>query len=180
MEIPQVFTATALDQNGDPIEGINVTWTSSNMTVGTVSPESAMTDANGTATTTFTAIANGTSMVNASNGSVSGSADVTVSEVVVSEFDNNNSFTVTTATLQIGDTPVFTATALDQNNIPMEGINITWTSSNMTVGTVSPESVMTDANGTATTTFTAIANGTAMVTASNDSVSGSADVTVSE
>ena len=53
------------------------------MAVGTVSPENVMTDANGNATTTFTAIAVGTAMVNASNGSVSGSADVTVSEVVV-------------------------------------------------------------------------------------------------
>ena len=52
------------------------------MAVGNVSPESVMTDANGTATTTFTAIANGTSMVNATNGSVVGSADVVVSEEI--------------------------------------------------------------------------------------------------
>ena len=62
-----------------------------------------------------------------------------------------------TATLSIGDTQVFTATAMDQNGAPMEGINVEWTSSDMTVGTVSPESAMTGADGTATTTFTAIA-----------------------
>ena len=150
------------------------------MAVGTVSPENVMTDADGNATTTFTAIAAGTAMVNASNGSVSGSADVTVSEVVVAPVLTTITVSPSTAALSIGDTPVFTATALDQNDLPMEGINITWTSSDMAVGTVSPENVMTDADGNATTTFTAIAAGTSMVNASNGSVSGSADVTVSE
>ena len=52
------------------------------MAVGTVSPENAMTGADGTATTTFTAIAAGTSMVNATNGSVVGSAQVVVNEEI--------------------------------------------------------------------------------------------------
>ena len=174
------FTATALDQNDLPIEGINITWTSSDMAVGTVSPENVITGADGTVTTIFTAIAVGTAMVNATNGSVSGSADVTVSEEVVTPVLTTITVSPSTAALSIGDTPVFTATALDQNDLPMEGINITWTSSDMAVGTVSPENVITGADGTVTTIFTAIAVGTAMVNATNGSVSGSADVTVSE
>jgi len=78
----QLFSATAIDQNGDPIEGISVEWTSSNMSVGNVSPDDVMTDANGTATTTFTAIANGTATVTATNGSVVGSAEVVVNEEI--------------------------------------------------------------------------------------------------
>ena len=163
-----VFTATALNENGDPMEGINITWASSDNAVGTVSPENITTGADGNATTTFTAIANGTATVTASSGSISGSANVTVSEeVVVPQVLTTITVSPSNVTLSIGNTSVFTAAALDQNGMPMEGINITLASSNMTVGTVSPESAMTDANGTATTTFTAIANGTAMVTASN-------------
>ena len=76
------FIATALDQNGDPMEGINVAWTSSDMSVGTVSPENAMTGADGKVTTTFTAIAAGTTMVNATNGSVIRSAEVVVNQEI--------------------------------------------------------------------------------------------------
>ncbi len=83
-----------------------------------------------------------------------------------------------TATLNVSETKVFTATALDQNNTPMAGVNINWTSSNMTVGTVSPSSATTNMNGTATTTFTALALGTAMVNATSGNVSGTATVTV--
>ena len=175
-----VFTATALDQNDLPMEGINISWTTNDTAIGNVSPENIMTDANGNATTTFTANAAGTAMVTASNGSVMGSADVTVSQVVVVPVLKTITVSPSTAALSIGDTPVFTATALDQNDLPMEGINITWTTNDTAIGNVSPENIMTDANGNATTTFTANAAGTAMVTASNGSVMGSADVTVSQ
>ncbi len=83
-----------------------------------------------------------------------------------------------TATLNVNGTQVFTATALDQNNTPMQGINISWTSSNTTVGNVSALNSITDVNGSATTTFTALAVGNAMVNATNGTVFGSANVTV--
>ncbi|MDW7727742.1 MAG: Ig-like domain-containing protein [Candidatus Methanoperedens sp.] len=74
----QVFTATAKDQNGNPMSGITITWSSSNTWVGTVNPTSATTDSNGQATTTFTAAHPGDAIVSASSGSVSGSANVHV------------------------------------------------------------------------------------------------------
>ena len=74
----QQFTATVKDQNGDPISGINITWKSSNTTVGTVSPVSATTGTNGTATTTFTALVGGKTTIKASSETTSGKADVTV------------------------------------------------------------------------------------------------------
>lgn len=83
-----------------------------------------------------------------------------------------------TATVKIRDTKVFTATALDQNGNPMSGITITWSSSNTWVGTVSPTSGITGSDGKVTTTFTASHKGTAIVSASSGSVSGSATVTV--
>ncbi|MFZ3167372.1 MAG: TIGR03118 family protein [Candidatus Methanoperedens sp.] len=106
--------------------------------------------------------------------------NIAVSQVVVVPVLTTITVSPSTAMLSIGDSPVFTATAVDQNGNPMEGINITWTSSDTAIGTVSPDDAMTDANGNATTTFTANANGTAMVNATNGSVTGSAEVVVGE
>jgi len=63
------FIATPLDQYGSAFPA-TMTWTSSNTTVGTV-------DSSGN----FTALASGIAMVNATNGSVSGTAIVTVTSV---------------------------------------------------------------------------------------------------
>ena len=62
----QKFTAAPKDQNGDPID-VAITWTSSNTTVGNV-------DASGN----FTASAPGTTTIKAANGTVNGTAAVTV------------------------------------------------------------------------------------------------------
>jgi hypothetical protein len=72
-----------------------------------------------------------------------------------------------TKTLNVGDTQQFTATATDQYTNPMTGIIFTWTSSDTAVGTI-------DANGV----FTAKAEGTTTITATNGPVSGTATVTV--
>jgi uncharacterized protein YjdB len=63
----QTFTASPKDQDGAAFLA-TVTWTSSNTTVGTVNDSG-----------NFTALAPGTSMVNSTNGSVIGTAIVTVS-----------------------------------------------------------------------------------------------------
>jgi len=86
--------------------------------------------------------------------------------------------TPSTATLKVGDTQIFTATAKDQFGDPMAGINITWTSSNGTVGNVSPAYSITGADGNATTTFTASTLGTTTIKAENGTVNGTATVTV--
>ncbi len=82
------------------------------------------------------------------------------------------------AMLNIGETQTFNATALDQNNNPMPSIEITFTSSNTTVGTVSPSSALTGSDGNASVTFTAVEAGDATVNATNASLTGSAMITV--
>ena len=74
------FTAIAKDQNGKPMAGITIVWTSSDTTVGTVSSASATTDSNGKATTTFTAKSAGSTTIKAENltTGVNGTATVTV------------------------------------------------------------------------------------------------------
>jgi len=170
----QIFTATAKDQFGDPMAGINITWTSSNGTVGNVSPAYSITGADGNATTTFTASTLGTTTIKAENGTVNGTATVTVEVPLISTIV----VTPSTATLKVGDTQTFTATAKDQFGDPMAGINITWTSSNGTVGNVSPAYSITGADGNATTTFTASTLGTTTIKAENGTVNGTATVTV--
>ena len=75
--------------------------------------------------------------------------------------------TPNTTTLAIDETETFTATVLDQDGETMTGIDLEWASSNETVGTI-------DSDGT----FTALAEGTANVTATADEIAGTATVTV--
>jgi subtilisin family serine protease len=64
---PQQFTATAYDQFGNEVTNIIFAWTSSNTTVGTINDAGY-----------FTALAAGATTINATNGSIVGSAYVTV------------------------------------------------------------------------------------------------------
>ncbi len=86
----------------------------------------------------------------------------------------------TSVTLNTTETQNFTATALDQNNTPMPGINISWTVSNSTVGNVTPLFAVTGPDGNVSAKFTALAVGTTNVTATNGTVSGWQTVTVTE
>ncbi|WP_265581908.1 outer membrane protein assembly factor BamB family protein [Methanofollis aquaemaris] len=61
------FTATALDQRDRPMDGVTFVWSSSNETVCTVNE-----------TGSFTAVAAGTTTITAANGTVKGTAEVTV------------------------------------------------------------------------------------------------------
>jgi len=83
-----------------------------------------------------------------------------------------------TATLTVGATQEFTATANDANGNPIQGINISWTVGNSTVGGINRLYSITDVTGKAFTTFTANVAGTTLITATNGSKVGSASVTV--
>ena len=148
----QLFIASAQDQYGNPMS-VSFTWTSSNDTVGTV-------DADGN----FSAANPGITMVNATNGTINGTALVTV-ELVPAEVSQIN-VTPSSVTLNPDQTQPFTASAQDQNGNPMI-VSFTWTSSNDTVGTV-------DADGN----FSAANPGITMVNATNGTINGTALVTV--
>jgi uncharacterized protein YjdB len=151
------FTADTRDQYGNPIPA-TVTWTSSNTTVGYIS-------GNIDGTGWFHGFALGTTTITATNGSVSGSTVVTVTEpappelfrIVVLPYD---------VSVVAGSTQTFTAYPEDQYGNPFP-TTVTWSSSNTAVGTI-------DSNGL----FTAIAAGTTTITASSGSVSGTATATV--
>lgn len=148
------FEATVRNQFGDQMTGVEIAWTSDNETVGTVDD-----------TGLFTAHAEGTADVTATAGGVSGSATVTVNaeEPVATSIE----VVPTAVTLEIDGTEQFSATILDLFGNVMTGVAVAWASSNETVGTVSESGV-----------FTALAGGTATITATAGGVSGSATVTV--
>jgi hypothetical protein len=127
------FTASPKDQYGNAFTA-SVTSSSSDLTVGTV-------DASGK----FIASDPGTAMVNASNGSVTGIATVTVNRVPPSTTPVLTGIVVSpsSATMTAGENQKFNATAKDQNGNPMSGINISWTSSNLAVGVISPSNGIT-------------------------------------
>ncbi|MEN6514369.1 Ig-like domain-containing protein [Methanoculleus sp.] len=154
------FAATALDQFGDAMTGVNVTWSCSNTTVGTISESSGF----------FTAHAVGTTSVTASADGLSGTATVTVNAAEPADPAVLTSILVepTTVTLTVGNTREFTTTALDQFGNELPEVAVTWASSNETVGTVGADGI-----------FTALAEGTATVTATAGDVFGTATVTVS-
>ena len=69
----------------------------------------------------------------------------------------------------IGATVQLMATVRDQNNNPMTGQTVTWSSSNTAVASVSGNGLVT-----------AVANGTAQIRAQSGNVSGTANITVAE
>jgi hypothetical protein len=79
--------------------------------------------------------------------------------------------------MSVGATHPFNATAYN-GSAPMAGVNLSFTSSNTTVGNVTTLYTITGADGNATVTFSAYAAGTTHVNATNGSISGSANVTV--
>jgi PGF-pre-PGF domain-containing protein len=152
------FEATVRDQFGGEMSGVAVTWASDNETVGTIDNASGL----------FIALAAGTTTVTATAGDLSETATVTVTadepeEPALERIEVEPD----TATLDVGDTEQFTATALDQNGIEMTGIVFNWSCDNETVGEIDD-----------TGCFTALAEGTANVTASAGNVSRTANVTV--
>ena len=148
------LSAEVRDQNATVMAGATVIWTSSAISVATV-------DASGL----VTAAGNGTATITASAGSASGSAVVTVTQLVAS-VEVSPSVDELTA---LGATVQLTAEAFDRNEHVVAGSEFSWESSDVAVATV-------DAGGL----VTGVAEGVATITASAGEASGSAVVTVAQ
>jgi MYXO-CTERM domain-containing protein len=148
----QQFTATVRDQYGAAMAGETVTWTSSDPAVATV-------DASGLAT----AVAAGSADVIAHDGAITGSGTLTVTAPVV----DHVVVTPPSATATVGNTQQFTAQAFDASDAVIAGATFTWSSDDDTIATV-------DGAGLAT----AVAEGSATITATASGVDGTATFTV--
>jgi len=147
----QQFTATAYDIYNNEIIGAGLTW---NTDVGSI-------DSNGLFTAQSTS---GTGIVSATSGTITGYANI---EVIVGVTIDHIIVTPNPAVVFIDESRQFTATAYDSLNNVMLGIGFDWITD---VGSV-------DSTGY----FTAqIAPGNGHVSATNDSVTGSATVSIIE
>ena len=117
----QSLTATVHDQHGATMTTAQVTWSSSDAQVVSVSSEG-----------TVTAVANGAATITATAGAVSAAAQMTVQQVVTSV-----RFTDPVVTISIADEPlVLEAIGEDANGHPASLDGIVWRSSDPSVSSV--------------------------------------------
>ena len=151
----QQFTATPKDANGNPLSGRVITWTSSNSGVATV---------NGTGL--VGAAAAGSATVTATSEGKSGTATITVTSPPPAPVATV-AVSPGTASFAVGGTQQLTATLRDASGNVLMGRTVTWTSSALTVATVSGSGLVT-----------ALLAGTTTITATSEGQSGTATVTV--
>jgi uncharacterized protein YjdB len=149
------LSATVRDQTGAVVSP-TVSWTTSDPTVVAV-------NAQGMAT----ALAAGTATVSAIAGGATGSATISVSATPPSPQVTSVSVAPSQSSLQTGGTQQLAATVRDQNGNVMSGQTIAWTTSDAKIATVDGAGLVS-----------AAAPGSATITASVGSVSGTASVTV--
>src|SRR5438445_163513 len=148
-------TATTRDANNNVLTGRSITWSSSNTGVATVSPSGLV-----------SALAVGTAQISATSEGQTGSATLTVVAPLPVPVASV-SVTLGSSSLNPGLTTQATATTRDANNNILTGRAIVWGSSNQLVATVSTSGLVT-----------AVAVGTAQITATSESQSGSAGLSV--
>jgi trimeric autotransporter adhesin len=144
----QAFTATGSYSNGTTVDlTTQATWSSSNVSVAQVSNASA---SRGVAT----ALTAGSATISATLGTVSGSAKLTVGDALLVSLI----ISPTTASITVGKTQTFTATAVYENGTTGNAQGGTWSSSNTATATINGQGTRTTATGVAagstTITFT--------------------------
>ena len=148
----QQFTASALGAEGDILPGRLVSWTSTNVSVATV-----------TSGGLVTGVSPGSATIVATIEGKSATAPIVVTAPPVQ--------TVTvapgTASVITGSTQQFTATLRDAAGVLLPGREVTWSSSGPAVATISNGGLLT-----------AVAAGTVTVTATSEGKTGTATVTV--
>jgi uncharacterized protein YjdB len=148
----QQLTATTLDANGNTLSGRAVTWATSDATKATVS-----------ASGLVSAVAPGIATITATSETKTGTSTITVSPPPVA------SVTVSpaTSTLGVGSTQQLTATLRDASGNVLTGQAIAWSTSDATRATVSQTGLVT-----------AVAVGSATITATSGGKAGTAAITV--
>ncbi|MEI6740566.1 MAG: Ig-like domain-containing protein [Gemmatimonadaceae bacterium] len=146
------LTATVKDGQGNVLTGRSVTWSSSNGAIVSVSSVGVI-----------NALALGGATITASVEGVQGTSAITVIPVPVASV----TLSPTSASLAVGATQQFTATANDANGNVLTGRTVSWTLDNATVASVSSGGLLT-----------AVAAGNATLTATVGGVSATAAITV--
>ncbi|HKV72150.1 MAG TPA: Ig-like domain-containing protein [Gemmatimonadales bacterium] len=149
-----VFTAQPVDANGAPVTA-TVVWRSSNPSVATVDSVTGL----------ATAVTNGTTVISAHVGSVSGQATMAVAQVVAHVVISPPSAGFTA----VGDTQRLTAVAKDSSSAIVQGVPFLWFSSDANVATVDTAGLVRSKGP-----------GSGFITAAGRGVPGSAVITVTQ
>src|ERR1041384_3782081 len=146
------FVATPKDASGNALAGRVITWSTSDASLATVS-----------ASGVVTAQAAGSVTITATSEGQSGSSSITVSNVPIATVAVSPS----SATLYVGATRQLIATTNDSAGNPLTGRPVAWTTSNASIASISVSGVVT-----------AVAPGSAVITATSEGKTGSATITV--
>ena len=148
------LVATAFDAAQQELTDPNVLWMSTDPTVMTIG-----------ATGVATSVSSGTALAIAQVGEVSDTATITVNQAVAAVI-------VTPGTVEFSaltDTTRLSAEVLDPNGNEISGASLTWSSSDEDIATVDPNGLVT-----------AVGNGSAVISATSDTVSGQSQATVDQ
>jgi uncharacterized protein YjdB len=148
------LTATLRDANGNFLSGRVVGWTSSDNAIATVS-----------GTGVVTGVAVGSVTITATSEGQTGSSSVSIAAVAVASV----SVSPPTASVDVGQTTQFAATARDATGKVLTGRIVNWSSGTPGVATVSTSGLVTG-----------VSPGSATITATVDGVPGTASVTVTQ
>lgn len=147
-------TALPRDASGGPLVGRTVSWNSSNPSVASIA-----------STGEISALSAGSVTISGSTGGITGSATLTVGPPPVASV----SVTLASGTLVPGATTMATAATRDASGAVVTGRQVTWTSTNSAVATVSGSGQVT-----------AFAAGTTSISATSEGRVGSAQLVVTE
>ena len=147
-----LFIATTEDAAGNVLSGRAITWSSDAPSVAAVSVDGLV-----------SALSSGSATITATSEGKSGTSSVTVSVVPVASV----SVTPGSVNLRVGGSAQLSATAKDSANNVLSGRIVTWSSSAPSVATVSTNGLVS-----------AVAAGSATVTATSEGKSGTAAITV--
>ncbi len=149
------ITATLTDLVGNPLSGVSVSLTSS---AGSLSATTAVTDSEGQAEVQLTDTQVGTVTVTATAGPAQGTTVVTFTN----SSGSNACLVAAPSTLAATASSKLTVQLTTPTGVPASGVEVSLSSS---LGTITPSSVTTGADGTATAELTQDEPGTADVTA---------------
>ncbi len=144
----RTFNVIPIDQYGNPIPA-TITWNSSNTYVGIINPDTGV----------FSAEHEGSTVITATSGTINKSTIA----IVTSEAPVLTTIIIspTTLSIEVGNSNIFTASPKDQFGDPFPA-TVTWGSSNTNIGTI--DSLIG--------IFTAISQGSTIITATSGTVSG--------
>lgn len=170
--------AVVTDAKGNPMPGVDLTWSLDSSHASATSSLTAATDANGVATLSLTDTVAETVTVNASAGGQQGSASVTFGQT---EVKGINVSVITNNALNDGAaTNTVQAIVTDSKGQPMPGASLTWSLGSSHASPTTPLSATTDANGIATLSLTDTVAETVAVSASAGGLQESVSVTFTQ